>query len=288
MPVISMKRRALAITAVLATGLSLFAAQPAQAAARDGKCATGEFCYSYNSGFKGSVSDFKGNVADYGAKQPGCYEFKSKGAGKGVCVKNHAAAVWNRTSNTAYVYFNSNYGTARVQAIPAGVKVNLNSKLKNNNASHSIGKVTKPAVKQGNDHPHKTRSYNLADPWMFYYRECTSFAAWTVRTRVGVTNFNNFWTNGKKADGGRFSNAKYWNDRARKLGVPVYSKPKAGDIAVREGGSAGHVAYVVKVNANGSFVVDEYNYNGGHAYGQRTTTPGAANSQFSSFIRFKK
>ena len=47
------------------------------------------------SGEAGSISDFTASLDDYGATQPTCYEFKGAGAGKGVCVKNNAASVWN-------------------------------------------------------------------------------------------------------------------------------------------------------------------------------------------------
>ncbi|WP_199486476.1 peptidase inhibitor family I36 protein [Actinomadura logoneensis] len=126
-------------TAAAAVGGAVFAttATSADAAGRNGKCDTGEFCLYFNSNQKGSVSDFTGSVADYGAKQPGCYDFKGAGAGKGKCVKNAAASVWNRSSKTVRVYFNSNYG-GRYQDFKAGAKGNLNSTLKNQNASHQF------------------------------------------------------------------------------------------------------------------------------------------------------
>ena len=34
------------------------------AASRDGVCNTGEFCYYYNSGEAGSISDFTGSIAE--------------------------------------------------------------------------------------------------------------------------------------------------------------------------------------------------------------------------------
>ncbi|GAA4630963.1 SH3 domain-containing protein [Actinoallomurus vinaceus] len=125
-------------TAVAALGGSVLAtASPASAASRNGKCESGEFCLYFNSGNKGSVSDFTGSVADYGTKQPSCFDFKGSGAGKGKCVKNSAASVWNRSSKTVRVYFNSNYG-GRYQDFKAGAKGNLNSGLKNQNASHEF------------------------------------------------------------------------------------------------------------------------------------------------------
>ena len=94
-------------------------ASPASAAGRDGVCNSGEFCYYYNSGEEGSISDFTDSLDDYGATQPTCYEFKGAGNGKGVCVKNNAASVWNRTGKKVRVYFNSNYAGAHQDFAPA-------------------------------------------------------------------------------------------------------------------------------------------------------------------------
>ncbi|PWJ27165.1 peptidase inhibitor family I36 [Branchiibius hedensis] len=121
---------------VIAAGMVAQGA-PAQAAGRNGVCDSGEFCYYYNSGQAGSVSDFTSSLADYGATQPSCYDFKGAGAGKGKCLKNQAASAWNRTSKTVRVYYNSNYG-GKYLDIKAGAKVNLGA-LKNQNASHKIG-----------------------------------------------------------------------------------------------------------------------------------------------------
>lgn len=130
-----------AVTATLMTGALVTAAPAEAASARNGVCDNGEFCYSYNSGFTGSVSDFSGSVSDLGSKQPSCYDFKSKAKGQHVCVKNHAAAVWNRTKKPVTVYFNSGYHGAH-QTIAAGKKVNLVKSLKNNNAGHRFGGST--------------------------------------------------------------------------------------------------------------------------------------------------
>ncbi|MFI0412493.1 peptidase inhibitor family I36 protein, partial [Actinomadura sp. 3N508] len=125
---------AITVTVVLGGAALAAIAAPASAAARDGKCDSGEFCYYYNSGNAGSISDFTSSVADYGTEQPSCYDFKGAGSGKGKCVKNAAASVWNRSSKTVRVYFNSNYGGS-YQDFKAGAKGNLNSTLKNQNAS---------------------------------------------------------------------------------------------------------------------------------------------------------
>jgi murein DD-endopeptidase MepM/ murein hydrolase activator NlpD len=126
----------LGMTGALMTTAAVVAPS-AQAAPRDGVCEAGEFCLYFNSDQKGSVSDFTTSIPDYGATQPECYEFKGEGAGKDQCVKNEAAAAWNRTSKPVTVFFNSNY-TGKSREIPSGRKVNL-AKLKNENASHRIG-----------------------------------------------------------------------------------------------------------------------------------------------------
>ena len=117
--------------------VSFGAATASAATARNGVCDAGEFCLYYNSDHQGSLSDFTTSIPDYGDTQPGCYEFKSAGNGQGLCVKNEAAAAWNRTSGPVTVYYNSEYGGSK-QTIAAGGKVNLNASLKNENASHRL------------------------------------------------------------------------------------------------------------------------------------------------------
>jgi len=127
---------AAAVAALVTAGVTLVST-PAAAAARDGVCDSGEFCYYYNSDNAGSISDHTGSLADYGSTQPDCYEFKGAGNGQGQCIKNNAASVWNRSGGTVRVYFNTGYGGAS-QDFGAGAKGNLNATLKNNNASHQF------------------------------------------------------------------------------------------------------------------------------------------------------
>ncbi|MCP9970707.1 peptidase inhibitor family I36 protein [Actinomadura madurae] len=126
-----------AIVAIACGGTVLAAAPPASAAARDGVCDTGEFCYYFNSGNRGSVSDFTGSVADYGTAQPSCYDFKGPGDGRGKCIKNAAVSAWNRTSTTVRVYYNSNHA-GPYQDFSPSAKGDLNPTLKNQNASHQF------------------------------------------------------------------------------------------------------------------------------------------------------
>jgi murein DD-endopeptidase MepM/ murein hydrolase activator NlpD len=136
-------------TAAIALGGAATALMaPASAATRNGTCESGEFCYYFNSNNQGSVSDFTGSIADYGTTQPSCYDFKGAGNGKGKCVKNNAASVWNRSSKTVRVYFNSNYGGS-YQDFKAGAKGNLNGTLKNQNASHQFSPSSRTNMSYG-------------------------------------------------------------------------------------------------------------------------------------------
>lgn len=253
-------------------------AAPAQAASRNGKCEAGEFCYYFNSGRKGSVSDFTGSLASYGDSQPNCYVFKGAGAGRNVCIKNNAASVWNRTKKKVRVYFNSNYAGA-YQDFKAGAKGNLKAKLKNQNASHRLGSSKTTSYQKGDDYLYRGATSGV-DPWNFYKGQCTSFAAWAVRSRVGV-GFSNSYKNV------HWGNAINWDNAARAAGVKVYNKPKAGDVAVRNSGTWGHVAFVTKVNSNGTFEIDEYNHVRPNTYSHRTAKIGTSSERFDKFIRFK-
>lgn len=135
--------RQVAVVAALALVSGVLVQAPAQArvpAPRDGYCDSGEFCYYYNSGNAGSISDFSGSLGDYGARQPTCYEFKGAGAGRGQCIKNNAASVWNRTQRKVYVHYNSGF-RGPYHALNPGDKGNLKPGLKNENASHQFGGI---------------------------------------------------------------------------------------------------------------------------------------------------
>lgn len=90
----------------------------------------------------------------------------------------------------------------------------------------------------------------VIDPWSFYNRECTSFVAWCLNSRNGVS-FDNFYK------GVQWGNAVDWVDAARQVGVRVDKTPAVGSVAWW-GGEYGHVAYVVDIDSD-SVTVEEYN-----------------------------
>lgn len=127
----------------------------------------------------------------------------------------------------------------------------------------------------GDDYPYRNAPPDgSTDPWLFYYRECTSFVAWRMNHQYGI-NFTNHMR------GGTFGNADTWADNARSLGYRVDNTPSVGAIAmwgpnVNEAGPSGHVALVAQVNSNGTITVEHYNW-GQPRYAYSTMTVPANN-----------
>jgi surface antigen len=130
------------------------------------------------------------------------------------------------------------------------------------------------------DYPYRGATSGV-DRWNFYKGQCTSFAAWRVNHNLGVAFHNHY-------KGVHWGNAENWDNAARAAGIPVSSTPRVGDIAVRSSGTWGHVAYVAKVNADGSFMVEEYNHVRPDTYSYRKATRGEGSHQFSQFIHFTR
>lgn len=172
-----------AVTAALALAAGVWASgiAPAQAAARDGNCESGEFCYYYDTGGAGSASDFTASLANYGTAQPSCYEFRGTGNGQGLCIKNRAASAWNRSGQTVRVYYNSNFAGAS-QDIAPGARTDLIATLRKENASHAfIGAPAQPPVVPPQQAPWPTP----APP----PRECIPDAQNTAGARAGFDVF---------------------------------------------------------------------------------------------------
>lgn len=72
-----------------------------------------------------------------------------------------------------------------------------------------------------------------------------------------------------------FGDAGQWGPNARAMGFPEGMTPRPGAIYVGWDGPVGHVAYVEAVNADGSYVVSEMNYNAWDVVDTRTIRPGS-------------
>jgi surface antigen len=130
----------------------------------------------------------------------------------------------------------------------------------------SDGTVAPPCIQTlTDDYPYKSDSSSEADPWNFYKRECVSFAAWRVRERLGVDLTNSY-------RGVHWGNAINWDNAALSAGVKVDQTAKVGAIAQWNTGTYGHVAYVARVNGDGTILLEEYNYLSAHNYDTRTVS----------------
>ena len=253
------KLLALVAAATASLAPSLLLANPASAAVRDGVCDTGEFCYYYNSNEAGSVSDFDESVGDYGTTQPSCYEFKGPGNGQGLCIKNNAASVWNRTGQTVTVYFNSNYGGAS-QSFAAGAKANLNATLKNNDASHKIGSTTSGSCTYtGNPHT------------------CAQAIAW-ADSHLGATGLHVGWCDhyvgvayGYPTGSGSTTAVAHWNSMPSTYKHPGNDNAPAGTLAFFSGGSQGYGHVMISLGG-GEFASTDISPSGSYGPGDYNKT----------------
>jgi hypothetical protein len=100
-------------------------------------------------------------------------------------------------------------------------------------------------------------------PLRYYYRECVDFVAWRLNRDVGVTGAPWRWDWGSLGAGSAYS----WADAWQRKGWPTSNVPVVGAVAWFP---YNHVAYVHSVNADGTVVLEEYNWNSTHAYNRRT------------------
>ncbi|WP_165355030.1 CHAP domain-containing protein [Nocardioides oleivorans] len=108
---------------------------------------------------------------------------------------------------------------------------------------------------------------SIGDPWGFVLRNCTSFVAWRLHERNGMTSFSN------SLGGEHWGNASNWDDVARRLGYRVDDVPAIGAVAQTDDGRVGHVAWVSAIGP-GTVTVEEYNHAVPGGYGTRTVPVG--------------
>ena len=131
------KTLAAVATAGIALTIGLAAVPAASAAEGDGNCVTndanagGDLCLYYNSNEAGARFNdpYTDNYAGWVFKA-----WSGGDAGAGQVVKNNAASVHNYSPVIGDIYFNSNQAGPK-QQIAGNTSANLNSTLKNENAS---------------------------------------------------------------------------------------------------------------------------------------------------------
>lgn len=177
--------------------------------------------------------------------------------------------------DTTYVrLFNANKDIANPDMIDVGDKVRIPAKKE---------KLTD----RYKDYAAQAVSYQAApvapvaqttDVGTYTTREYTSQPVNSSSYYVGNGMWCTDYVHAKRPDVAIYGNAGMsWISSAQAAGKSTGSQPRAGAVAVTNG----HVAYVEKVNSDGSYVVSEmgWNYQAGN-YNKRTVQPGA----FGGFI----
>ena len=102
-------------------------------------------------------------------------------------------------------------------------------------------------------------------PLNYFARECVDFVAWRLNRDAGsiTAPFLYDWSSLTPSGG----NAYQWKHAWKAHGWPTSTTPIVGSVAWF---SANHVSYVKAVNADGTVLLEEYNWMGQHLYGQRT------------------
>jgi surface antigen/uncharacterized coiled-coil protein SlyX len=101
------------------------------------------------------------------------------------------------------------------------------------------------------------------DPWLYYKRQCTSFAAWKFQAEFGLVFYNT-----RPGQGSAWN----WPALAHDQGYQTSSTPRANSvlsIPIGPNRPYGHAAWVNRVNANGTIDIEEYNWSVSRGYGER-------------------
>jgi surface antigen len=131
----------------------------------------------------------------------------------------------------------------------------------------------------GDDYPwpYELRDYQGGglSPLNYYYRECVDFVAWRLNRDAGsyAAPYKWIWSNLTPLGG----NASQWRYNWEAHGWPVSDVPVVGAVADMGGN---HVAYVKRVNGDGTVLLEEYNWSGLGKYGQRVVP----NSSVQAFL----
>jgi surface antigen len=151
--------------------------------------------------------------------------------------------------------------------------VDFGYKLNNGSFQTFIGDlrsvvVLHPEIPQVDDYPFSNGNNTQSDNWGFKQRWCTSWVAWSINQMWGTTSAFHNNTMGIN----RIGNAEEWKSHLMSLGYEADNTPRVGDIAWWNTSTVKHVAFVNKVQSNGTITITEYNGTNPFAYSSRTVS----------------
>lgn len=193
-----------------------------------------------------------------------------KEAVKTVVVKegDSLSSIADANSTTWVRIFNANESLANPDIINAGDELRIpkdDEQLKDRYSEYTASAAAAQQVVAQTSTTYTTRSYSSSP---------INSNSYYVGNGMWCTDY----VHAKRPDVPIYGNAGYnWITAAQADGKATGTAPQEGAVAV----GAGHVAYVSKVNTDGSYVVQEmgWNYQAGN-YNERTVQPGA----FGGFI----
>ncbi|MFE6935660.1 peptidase inhibitor family I36 protein [Streptomyces sp. NPDC057699] len=96
-------------------------------------CANGQVCFYYNSNWENAAYWTSPRAMNFTTQR---FDGDGEWPGDGVLVKNNAASIWNTSTRTVRVFYNSNFVGVYDDCAP-GAKRNLVN-TKNDNASFNV------------------------------------------------------------------------------------------------------------------------------------------------------
>lgn len=216
-----------------------------------------------------SIALFLAPTAGATAEKTSTSKSKSKQSSKVVTVKSgDTLESIAKDHKTTYMrLFNANKKIASPDVIDVGDKIRIPKKTEK---LKSREVVTQAAVAAPQAAATATQSYTTQQ----YTTAPVNSNSYYVGNGMWCTDY----VHSKRPDVAIYGNAGYnWVSAAEAAGKSTGSKPREGAVAVTNG----HVAYVEKVNSDGSYQVSEmgWNYKAGQ-YNERTVESGA----FGKFI----
>ena len=158
---------------------------------------------------------------------------------------------------------------AELDEIEANIEADLVQKQAAEDVRTSAAEYAVVGIRaEGDDYPWRDAATESQgggfSPLGYYYRECVDFVAWRLNRDAGATGpFK--WTWSTMTPGG--GNASAWANAWSSKGWASSKAPVVGAVAWF---TYNHVAYVQSVPGDGTVVLEEYNWNGSHAYHTRT------------------
>lgn len=240
-------------TATIATaGIATFMAHDADAAENNqGYNPNDPYSYSYN----------------YTIDQEGNYHYTWEGNWNPS--SHHGYESQQQVANVASSS-NANYSQPAFNAAPNGG--GLGDSHSSQSASQSNVRVTTTEAPSTNN---RTSSSSNVETSNTSYSRPSNGGGSNLYTAGQCT----YYAFSKRPDiGNTWGNANNWASAAAQSGYTVNNSPKSGAILQTTAGGYGHVAYVDRVNSDGSIQVSEMNYQGVGVVSSRTISASAAKS----------